>query len=120
MRPLEQSLWLRGMQIGINDSYWLFEPSSLHTRQWLQIIEAESFFRMDSEGNPLEASLAKNLKHPNVCQVLDYTLRRQKVRLPSHRWEEIVEAFRAVRIHHEFQRSGKSSSHLPCIQASEP
>lgn len=38
----------------------------------LQIIEAEMVFKVDSEGLPLEASLAFNLRHPNIVLLLDY------------------------------------------------
>lgn len=48
----------------------------------LQIIEANLIFRVDSDGTPLEVSLAKNLRHPNVLQVLDYATCLRKVSPP--------------------------------------
>ena len=34
---------------------------------------------MDSEGNPLEASITRNLRHPNIVQMLDYATRIRRV-----------------------------------------
>lgn len=37
---------------------------------------------MDSQGMPLEATLAKGLRHPHVVQMIDFATRIRRVRPP--------------------------------------
>ena len=46
----------------------------------LQIIEAEMVFKVDSEGLPLEASIAYDLRHPNCLLMLGYETHVKTVR----------------------------------------
>ena len=52
---------------------------------WLypQIIEAESILKADADGHPLEASLTKGLRHPNIVQMLGFTTHVRPVSLLS-------------------------------------